>query len=562
MINNDELLVYNSDIYEVEENKDPYEKMNFISRLAMDDSPELRRFEIPTDNPQGLCLNKCMISASFVIPSNYVPDNDILAKGISKLDMSIQNTKMFSSHDESAYSFYSHSYTKLNKSFQSQEIDMFSSGRYDAYDVDSSQLNDIRLHHNNLNLVENRQQYAKAIWKFGGSIHTKTKNSSPLSIPFARLFHEYNVRAPFMHGLAGQQRLIPPGVKMKLEFTMNEQGYCFLRHSKYQICRASKKLLKKMSFPFPPGMFTEEMSAESHTKVGDCDCEAKLETGEYTRLEEIHEEGKVLLKDKGADLYKKLISKTDFRQHQVYKDVPALTPIPHEDKKSEDDQDIYFAYEKNLNPTDKFNPNKFVFESVFKDPENDQEKPISNGKKSESFIPFYSPQFKRIELQAGRQEYERELSSGLLPKAIIISGMPFSRKSSNFEISSTKSRLDWNGFKIKELTILINDQPAFRSPFTDARQHYVNFLQQSGNYDNKLSTGMDFFVFCNQNWMIPLRFDDTTGDSFTVKIRIKFDHVIDENFDLISLCLPYKELLLNGDTHGKKYVNVWEYDFF
>lgn len=110
-----------------------------------------------------------------------------------------------------------------------------------------------------------------------------------------------------------------------------------------------------------------------------------------------------------------------------------------------------------------------MFESVFKDPENDGEKPLSNGKKAESFIPFYSPQFKRIELQSGRQEYERELSSGILPKSIIISGMPYSRKSSNFEFCSTRSRLDWNGFKIKEFTILINDQPAFRSPFTNAR---------------------------------------------------------------------------------------------
>lgn len=64
---------------------------------------------------------------------------------------------------------------------------------------------------------------------------------------------------------------------------------------------------------------------------------------------------------------------------------------------------------------------------------------------------------------------------------------------------------------------------------------------------------MDFFVFKNQNWIIPLCFDDTTGDTFSVKLRIKFDHVIEENFDIISLVLPYKELLLNSDTHGNHF---------
>ena len=43
-------------------------------------------------------------------------------------------------------------------------------------------------------------------------------------------------------------------------------------------------------------------------------------------------------------------------------------------------------------------------------------------------------------------------------------------------------------------------------------------------------------MFKNQNWIIPLCFDDTTGDTFSVKIRIKFDHVIEENFDIVIAC--------------------------
>ena len=93
------ILNYNADLFEVEENRDPNDKMKFIQRLAMDDCPEARRFEIPSDNPQGLSLDKSSIVATFSMPSNYVPDNDALAKGIHKTDLTIENTQMFSSFD-------------------------------------------------------------------------------------------------------------------------------------------------------------------------------------------------------------------------------------------------------------------------------------------------------------------------------------------------------------------------------------------------------------------------------------------------------------------------------
>ena len=176
---------------------------------------------------------------------------------------------------------------------------------------------------------------------------------------------------------------------------------------------------------------------------------------------------------------------------------------------------------------------------------------MSNGKKHESFIPFYNPKFARIELQAGRQEYDRELSSGLRPKAILVTGIPFARKPPSFERCSTKTQLHWPGFEIGELTILVNDEPAYKTPFTNDVQHYVHFLEQTGNFGGKRGVGIDFFDFRDQNWLIPLLSNDTNGEPATIKINIKFDKVLEENYDILVLTTPYEEVLLNSDTHRK-----------
>jgi hypothetical protein len=542
---------YNADLYEVEENKDPNEKMTFISRLALDDCPEVRRFELPNDNTQGLCLDKSTIAAVFTIPSNFVPDNDVLSKGIAKVDMTVENSKIFSSFDSASYYLYSHGFCKLNKSPLAQEIDSFTTGRFDSFDVDADALTKTRLHSNGLNLVENRQQYAKPIWKdASGYLQANSKTGSKLMIPFKRLFHEYQVRAPFMHGFAKQPRLIPPHVKVKVEFKMNEQGHTYLQHTKYQICRANKQLIQKMDYKYSPSLELEE-SYGKHTTEASCDCLAKLESGEVTSLDEILVAGKVPYDDvKGEEYYKKLSTKATWRQHEFTKLVPKLTTIPGEELKAEEDQEIYFGIERSLDPTELFNPSEFVFESVFKDPENN-ERPISNGKKHESFIPFYNPDFQRIELAAGRQDYTLQFSSGIKPKSIMLTGIPYSRKAPSFQICNTKTMLHWPKFRIKEFSIFQNDKPHNRTPFTNDYQHYTHFLQQTGAWQEKETSGINFFQFRDQNWMVPLLFDDATGEPATLKVRIKFDQVLEENYDLLVIRNPYQEVLLNSETRRK-----------
>ena len=551
-IHDGKLLNYNADLFEVEENMDPYENMRIITRQAMDDDPEVRRFEIPNDNDKGLCLDKSTIATEFTIPSNYVPDNDVLAKGIAKVEMTVENTKMFATLDTSAYYYHSHIDCKLNKSPNTQEVEMFPTGRYDSYDIDANELKDKYLHSNGKNCIENRQQYAKPVWKSGGIFQPNGRNGK-FFISYRRLYHQYSVRAPFVHGFAKQPRLIPPRVKVKVEFRMNEQGHAYLKHTEYQICRANKNLLKRMKYPFHEDMELEEYIG-THENQGECDCLEKLTTKEYKKLEQIYEQGVASYDLEGNALYAKLANKTanntEWRKHKYYKMVPKLEVI--EDKNEpEDRQECYFGMTKDLVVTELFNPSSFIFESLFKDPACDNELPVQTGKKAESFIPFYNPEFQRIELSAGRQEYTKTISSGIIPKAIVISGQPYARKPASFEYCSTKSKLHWPGFEIKKFTIFVNEHEHFRTPFTEDYQHYQHFLEQTKNWQTKNGIGINFFDFRDNNWMVPLCFDDASGKSAVIKVKIEFERTLAANYDILVESFPYKEVLLNKDTQRK-----------
>ncbi|CAG5104169.1 Oidioi.mRNA.OKI2018_I69.chr1.g1126.t1.cds [Oikopleura dioica] len=74
---------------ELKETLDPYKGYKVVPRLGKNDCPEITRFEVP-DDKYSLKLSQCMFGCNFKMPSNYVPDNDILSKGIKKWTLSLQ----------------------------------------------------------------------------------------------------------------------------------------------------------------------------------------------------------------------------------------------------------------------------------------------------------------------------------------------------------------------------------------------------------------------------------------------------------------------------------------
>ena len=155
----------------------------------------------------------------------------------------------------------------------------------------------------------------------------------------------------------------------------------------------------------------------------------------------------------------------------------------------------------------------------------------------------------------GKQEYEKELCSGPLPKMIVMTGMPYKQTSEfSFNKCMSKSGLYPEGFKIKEFTIFLNDEPAYRSPYTSGVHHYINFIKQkNGRWEasNRSDGGLDYFVFRDQSWMVPITFDDAVGKSAVVKVKIVFETTLEEQYDFLVMTLPYHELHLNSETKGK-----------
>jgi hypothetical protein len=487
-----------------------------------------------------------------------VPDNDVLAKAINKLELIIQNNRLFASFDVSEYQYYSQANCKLNKGLVAQEVEMFHTGRYDSYDADADELLTLKVHHNNLNLVENRQNYAEQVWRASEEpIEVNVKgDENTKTIKYKKLFHQYEVRAPLMHGLANQPRLIPPGVKVNLELIMNKQAYCLMQHSAYQTCRTTSDFMKKLAFPYPEDMHQMEVSG-LHEKESECDCKAKLQTAEYHAIVQEPKTGPKL--ENVEDCLK---TGSDWKAHTYYKYVPKIQKfnLPNEGT-------VYiFGVKAQLDKNELFKPDEFLFESVFKQPESKEEYPISTGVKNESAIPFYYPKFTRWTLPIGKDAYDKELNSGPLPKMIVFSGMPYNQtRDYSFAKCMSKTGLYRPGYRIKEFTIFINDEPAYRSPYTHGFQHYINFVKQkNGRWEGKRSSegGLDYFTYRDQSWLVPITFDDAVGKSAVVKVLVRFDNILDQQYDFLVMKLPYHELHLNSETKGNLFSHMFSHPIF
>ena len=540
----DDILAYKSDPI-----NEPYDGYKVISRLPAYNCPDLVRFEVP-ECTLGLSLKDSKLKAKFTIPSNYVPDNDVLAKAIQKFDLIIQNTKLFASFDPAEYATYSHINCKLNKSIFSQEVEMFHEGRYDSFDLDGDELDTSNLKTSGENVVENRQKYAQKMWKPASEkIEGFDDNAEKFHIEYEELHHQYDVATPIMHGLARQPRLIPATIKVAIELVMNKQVFPLMRHSRYAVCRANEKQIKKLEYPYPKGIQLIEVS-NVHNTFAECDCAIKLATEEYTSVSENVQTGVPKLA-----IEAQLFAETSFRAHTYYKNVVKMVNVPKQIGVHSDNRVIIFGKEKQLEPEALFTPDDFQLESVFKKPECKDEVPLSGDSKHDCYIPFYYPKFLRKTVDPGKPDFTEELCTGPSPRMVIFTGMPYSRANSmTFNKCMTKTSMLDPDFKIKELTIFKDDDTAYRTPYTEPVQHYLHFLKEKNEKwniaENRIEGGEDFFNYRDQHWIVPIGFDDSVGAEGVVKAKILFENTMQEKFDFLIMRIPYHELHMNSETKG------------
>ena len=586
---------YGNLLYYTKRNKpvDPFNGLKVVYRLGKRHSSlNSITFEVPEDK-LPLKIDKNMLDFELIMPSNYIPDNDVAAKMVNKMTISVLDTVIFSSFTEGLeYTFFNHFLKKLNYSPQAQEVELFHEGHYDSFDIDSRDLPSTSLINVDKNCVENRQQYASQLWKKSEKASEKLikLGTTNEAVEHEILYNVYKIRAPLAHGLARQPCVLPPGSKVIFDVNLSSSKKMIMRHDKYIKCRVRDPTLiidyANLCWPYngstdPNSPILMEEITELHESYAACTChttaagqtEDRLTTNEYHQLEDVYPS-----KD---DLDKtKWILATTFRPHYAKKTVPKVRRerFPGDDHEygvfwkrfqpnsnqnltqDSEDEDGDFSEDSSGNSSgqslslldnlSKPELRKVRMMNVFCNPR-ESEKPIAYGS-GKAKIPFFYPKLKIQTLQAGMRTYEIECSSGPVPYMLIFTGMPYNRRMRpKFTECITKTTMNDEKFDIQEFEILVDNYNAFLTPWKAPIQHYTNFLLHNGRYDNKaVGGGLDFFNFQNQNWMVPMLFDDRQGENATINVRITFKHALEQNWDAFVMKIPIDNLILDKTSRG------------
>jgi hypothetical protein len=578
---------YGNQIYKSGDNhsEDPEKNWRFVARLGNDDSDGHSRFVVPNDK-YPLKPDQLLFLLQFEIPSNYVPDNDMPAKMIRKLDVKILENLIFSSFDVYEYFLLNHFLTKLNYSNHAQDTELFFRGRFDHFDIDSSKMLETRVHYNGMNVVENRQLYADEKWvqlqkpmNFANLLNQKVEAKS----------YVYSFRCPIAHGITRQPKVIPPGSKLEFDITFHSPEHMLMKPSEYREHRI--KIFPNSVFDEDELIWTEasDLLMEEHynfhevtTDLSDpnkCSCkydsQAKkmLNVGkdkQYIRLERIiprleYDEPRIITNVQHETINDKEPT------HYAISLKPKIRRVPVLDENNQKLYDwIYFYKKYDLRTATEDDPEtetnedenrkkiiqrilkKIELESVFCNASK-KEMPISLGKKKIK-LPIYYPRLTVKTLRSGLATIPIELHCGILPYMIIFSGRSHkAQTAATFERCVTQTSLKEPNFEIVELSIYLNNNRILRTPWNHGLQHYINYIKHTGRYENKtLGGSTDYFQFLDQNWCVPIRFGENEGKEGTVTVEITFSKPIEEGnlWDAFILKIPSANLLLDGNTNG------------
>jgi len=562
---------------------DSYNDQKVVFRLGKQDkSIDTWTFAVPEDK-LPLKIDKNQLFFDLIVPSNYVPDNDVAAKAVSKLTFNVLDSSVFTAYtDGMEYLWFNHCIKKLNYSPQAQEIELFPEGHYDSYDLDAADLENTLVKSNGLTCVENRQLYAEVEWqkadKEADRLIKIGKKQEPVA--FEVCHHRYKLRCPLSHGLARQPAVLPPNSKVSIDVQVSSAKKMLMRHSKYVKCRVYNSddivgAKNKNKFPYncatpnpttavgddddddDDECDTEDEDEETidmikmievrdiHALKAQCDCNTKnadgknkIETGEYSNLE--NEAGTKT----AAAVF---IVPDTFEKHSFVKRVPHVT---HE---YIDGHKYGIFWKREVEKKSKHKPvmKDVKMMNVYCKPR-DNEKPLATSIKGQAKIPFFYPKLHIISCSPGMKTYNIECSSGPVPYMLIFSGMPHCDISNpSYKKCITKTSMHHPDFKIKEFEILVDNYNAFLTPWKAPISHYTNFLMHNGRFENKsVGGGLDFFNFQNQNWMVPMLFDDRQGENATIQVRITFEQALSKTWDALVLKVPIDALILDSIRRG------------
>ncbi|CAG5106263.1 Oidioi.mRNA.OKI2018_I69.chr1.g2762.t1.cds [Oikopleura dioica] len=531
-----------------DEDDNPQKGYTVMCKLGVEEVPGLIRFRIP-DHSKSLKLDQCMFLCTLEAEENYVPDNDYHSKIVSTLVVKILDSPLLTSFDVREYAFFTKFLTKLNYSSEAQEVEMFPSGHYDSRDVDADKLEKYLVKHNGYTLKHHRQKFAEPVWK---NSPTKFKfKTGAEEIEYETLSYRYHVRTPIYHGLCRQPRVIPPHIATEFDIRLNKAPSCLLQSSEFQKCRIPIEKMKELlagSHDYSDDLELEYRVLE-HRIADECNC-ASLQTRtlEYEQIKVIgyhpvSKENLATMADKsniGAEY-----PQNTWQPHIVRYKIPRVKQQKFGDK-------AYGLFWRRFNMDENKLPKLMdhMIEAVFCNASSD-EKPITNkNNKHLAKIPFFNPRCFSKNEPGGRTSYTYTISTGSFPYMIIFSGLAHTRNAKfDFRTCPVKTSMNDPKFKICEFSIRINQTNVFRTPWRTPTQHYINFLQHNGRYDNKAIGGnVDFDQFQNEDWCVPMRFDDRKGNYGLIEVEVVFDRELDVNdtWDAIVFRVPTADLTLDN----------------
>jgi hypothetical protein len=517
--------------------EDPYSGYKIVRRLCTKTESARRRIDLPQES-QKIKLIDSRVSYSITCESNIIPANDHYAKMIKNLQMTIYNTKINNTNEELLPTLLAQWSTTLNYTREAQESELFLQGRFDTSNSDVGELKNEIVQFTGEKVPAHRQKFAAKKWVLDNNQTIKV--TAEENIKFEKQIFTWDIRAPILHGLAKQPKVLPPYCPVSIEMDLNQVKQARIKLEDHMRIKISNDDFKKLVDPY-----------DTNLKVTE-------QTGECLKFEQC------VCKDRGYDsLDQELVGPLNTVSTETDKNKWLLEGsfVPHKwtwtgpvyEDFGETEKIIFF---KNNISDDIENPSDLMIEThLIKDPVK-EESPL-HVSKGVCKIPYCDYHLKTFNGDLGSKEARFWLSDGKLPHMIIFTGMPETRVFANDATTCiTKTSMSHENYEIEEFTVLLDDIAIMGTPWTKPHQFYKNYLKQIGRLQNLAIAGsIDFFKFQKENWIVPIHFDEHDRLVGQLSVKIKFKNALQTTtWKAYSMSSSTYELHIDSLKRGKKFI--------
>jgi hypothetical protein len=516
---------------------DPYSGYKIVRRLCTKTDSARRRLDLPQEG-QKIKLIDSRLFYSISSESNIIPANDHYAKMIKNLQMTIYNSKINNTMEVQQPALLAQWCTSLNYTREAQESELFLQGRFDTANLDVGELKKRKVEFTGVMVPEHRQKFSHREWVVDHD-HTISMAGNEENIKFEKEVFTWDIRAPILHGLAKQPKVLPPYCQAAIEMDLNPRKKAMIKLDDHMRIKITGGDFKRLAEPFDTNLKVEEQSGIC-LKFDECEC---LERG-YDSLEQ----------ELVAPFYAEteLTNKINWLKEDQFVEHKWKWKGPiYEDIKDETSKIVFYKNDMNDALCD---PKELLIEThLIRDPVK-EESPL-HVSKGVCKIPYCDYHLKTYNADLGSKEARFWLSDGKLPHMVIFTGMSETRAlTSDAQTCITKTSMNESGYEIEELTVLLDDIPIMGTPWTKPHQFYKNYLKQIGRLENlSIAGSIDFFKFQKENWIVPMHFDEHDRLVGQLSVKIKFKNPLQTTtWKAFCMKISTVELHIDSVKRGKQ----------